>query len=161
PVMRIRLLTTALCLGLSLGLATAAHANIYECVKDGRRWITNERMSGARCTVKMLLDGDGPATASTSARASSSSTGYASPRRTKDFTPPAIGPSRVAGDGDTVRQRMKLYEPYISEAAEAYDIPEAFIRAVIRVESNFDYKAVSSAGAQGLMQLMPATARQM
>jgi soluble lytic murein transglycosylase-like protein len=42
-----------------------------------------------------------------------------------------------------------------------YGIPEAFIRAVMKVESDFDPHVVSSAGAQGLMQLMPGTARQM
>ncbi len=161
--MRLRPLAVAVALAASLGLATAAQANIYECVKDGRRWITNERMTGARCKVKMLLEGQavGASSSSSSRPSGGYATATASPKRTKDFRPPSIGPSRVAGDGDTVRARMKLYEPYITEASEAYGIPEAFIRAVIRVESNFDYKAVSSAGAQGLMQLMPGTARQM
>lgn len=53
------------------------------------------------------------------------------------------------------------YDPYIREAARLYQIPEALVRAVIRVESNFDPRAVSRANAQGLMQLIPATAEGM
>jgi soluble lytic murein transglycosylase-like protein len=53
------------------------------------------------------------------------------------------------------------YDPFIREAASLYQIPEALVRAVIRVESNFDPRAVSRANAQGLMQLIPATAERM
>ena len=53
------------------------------------------------------------------------------------------------------------YDAYIREAASLYQIPEALVRAVIRVESNFDALAVSHANAQGLMQLIPATAERM
>lgn len=53
------------------------------------------------------------------------------------------------------------YDEYIREAASLYQIPEALVRAVIRVESNFDSRAISRANAQGLMQLIPATAERM
>ncbi|MDR2947302.1 MAG: transglycosylase SLT domain-containing protein [Candidatus Adiutrix sp.] len=49
--------------------------------------------------------------------------------------------------------------PYIMQAASAYNLDPALIAAVIRSESAFDAGAVSWAGAQGLMQLMPQTAR--
>ena len=57
-----------------------------------------------------------------------------------------------------LRRGESAFDDIISEAARAYDVPFAFIKAVIRVESNFQPDAVSSAGAQGLMQLMPRTA---
>ena len=49
----------------------------------------------------------------------------------------------------------------IEEAAAAHGISADLVRAVIEVESGFDPWSVSPAGAQGLMQLMPATARLM
>lgn len=51
------------------------------------------------------------------------------------------------------------YSDIIKAAAEKYQIPEKLISSVIKVESNFNANATSHAGASGLMQLMPSTAR--
>lgn len=62
-------------------------------------------------------------------------------------------------------RKAKLYlQPYrydINQAALKYGVDPAFVRAVIHAESHFNAKAVSKQGAQGLMQLMPATAREL
>ncbi|QHP66429.1 lytic transglycosylase domain-containing protein [Bradyrhizobium sp. LCT2] len=49
------------------------------------------------------------------------------------------------------------YAAHVAEAAQRFGIPTAWIRAVMRVESNGDRRAVSPKGALGLMQLMPNT----
>ena len=53
------------------------------------------------------------------------------------------------------------YNDAIAEAADLYDLDPNLIRAIIRAESAFNPFAVSRAGAQGLMQLMPAVAEEL
>ncbi|MEM7562125.1 MAG: lytic transglycosylase domain-containing protein [Pseudomonadota bacterium] len=53
----------------------------------------------------------------------------------------------------------KRFSGKIAEVANRYEVPEALLHAVITVESAYDPNAISRAGAVGLMQLMPATAR--
>ncbi len=62
---------------------------------------------------------------------------------------------------DRSPERYVRYESHIQEASRLYQLPLAFLRAVIRVESDFDPNVVSVDGAMGLMQLMPGTARRM
>jgi len=90
------------------------------------------------------------------------------PRPATNLAPTPKGPSLGAATGrfsgnepDGLSEREALYGPYIEEAAELYKLPLAFIAAVIRVESNFRYRVTSSAGAMGLMQLMPVIVREM
>lgn len=45
-----------------------------------------------------------------------------------------------------------------NKASETYNVPVALLKAIAKQESNFDPNATSSSGAQGVMQLMPATA---
>lgn len=71
------------------------------------------------------------------------------------------GPTDVVPPRDASPARYARYDQDIHDQQMYYGIPEALIRAVIKVESDFDPHVVSSAGAQGLMQLMPDTGRLM
>jgi|HubBroStandDraft_6_1064221.scaffolds.fasta_scaffold220502_2 soluble lytic murein transglycosylase-like protein len=62
---------------------------------------------------------------------------------------------------DGSMERFTRYDEWIRQASILYQIPEELIRAIIMCESNYDPRAVSPAGAQGLMQLMPETAMRM
>ena len=59
------------------------------------------------------------------------------------------------------RVNITQFDSFILEAAAHYTLPAALIKAVTAVESSFEPTAISPAGAQGLMQLMPATGREM
>jgi len=56
---------------------------------------------------------------------------------------------------------LKPFKNEIYKAALKYGVDPAYVRAVIHAESHFNPQAVSKQGAQGLMQLMPATAREL
>lgn len=78
-----------------------------------------------------------------------------------DERSPASAPTQAAepeGRSESVRRQIA---ESIQQAAADYRLPADLIRGVIRAESNFQVRAVSPAGAQGLMQLMPATAREL
>lgn len=62
---------------------------------------------------------------------------------------------------DRSPERFFKYDQFVQQAAELYQIPAALIRAIVKTESDFDPRVVSTAGARGLMQLMPATQQDM
>jgi len=137
--MVLRLLAAVGLAGLIVGTAVPARADIYRCKRaDGTQHYTNIREPGRRCQL-VVRSGK----KSKARQGKSSGTKSPSGSRSKD---PA---------------RYDRYNGLIDEAAQLYQLPESFIRAVMRVESDFNPKVVSRAGAMGLMQLMPKTARSM
>lgn len=60
-----------------------------------------------------------------------------------------------------VSQYIKEYEGIIVQASQRFKVDPSLVKALIRAESDFDHRAVSNKGAQGLMQLMPETANAM
>jgi len=94
------------------------------------------------------VDADG--TISFTSRPAQGAKLYAKERKAAVFMP-----------SDDSPERFSRYDEYIRQAATLYQIPEELVRAVIRVESDFDPRAVSPANARGLMQLIPETAERM
>lgn len=81
-------------------------------------------------------------------------------RRTAFLLLTGLSPTVPAIAQDAPVERASPSDPYaghITEAARRFGIPEAWIRAVMRVESRGDVRAISPKGAMGLMQIMPAT----
>ncbi|HEY1955304.1 MAG TPA: lytic transglycosylase domain-containing protein [Polyangiaceae bacterium] len=115
-----------------LFLSTVAAADIYQYTdKDGVVHIVNSVPHGVSARL-LVHGGNAPRTG-----------------------PPIVAPS----DHDPARFRR--YDEWIRQAATLYQIPEQLVRAVIKVESDYDPRAVSVSGARGLMQLMPDTAERM
>ena len=75
----------------------------------------------------------------------------------KKFHPTGgIGPTSSASSSSP-----KDFDGMIADASKKHGVDESLIRAVIKQESAFNPKATSSCGAQGLMQLMPDTAKEL
>ena len=122
----------ALCLALSAAVGSPARADIYGYQDQAGTWhFTNVKKPGGGWKA-MQFEGR-------------KSRVYRTPVARRDSSP----------------ERFSRYDAYILEAARLYQLPEAFLRAVMHVESNFDPNVVSVDGAMGLMQLMPFTARMM
>lgn len=72
-----------------------------------------------------------------------------------------ISAGKTASFSDELKKEQKKpggLEGIFSEAAEKYNVPVNLLKAVAKAESDFQTDAVSSCGAQGIMQLMPSTA---
>jgi soluble lytic murein transglycosylase-like protein len=118
---------------LLLLIPASARADIYSYTDaDGVTHFTNKPTGDAR--YKLYIKGNHPQGASNVA---------------------AVMPS------DKNIARFTRYDDHIRQACSLYQIPEALVRAVMKVESDYDPRAVSVSGARGLMQLMPDTAERM
>ncbi|MGH9404778.1 MAG: lytic transglycosylase domain-containing protein [Terriglobia bacterium] len=73
---------------------------------------------------------------------------------------PSARAARAKASGATLRARQTPaeLEALVEQTASRHRVDPALVNAIIRVESEFDPRAVSNKGAMGLMQLMPATA---
>lgn len=120
-------------------VATPAHADVLEIGGDGARWI-----AGPLSAPVLPPDGTAPTAA---------------------FEVPAD----LAGIPDTIVANLAaqaglvpaVYAGKVHELAARYDLSPALIEALVWQESRWRANAVSPAGARGLAQLMPGTAREL
>jgi soluble lytic murein transglycosylase-like protein len=140
--MRFSLLCAALLLAIG---ARSASADVWSYTdKDDVVHFTNVRPTGAGAGKWSVVQRDDPATSSKAVA------------RRGDCERCDKVPSR-----DRSPERFNRYDDFIYEAASLYQLPVPLIRAVIKVESDYDPRVVSVFGARGLMQLMPAVIKDM
>jgi len=169
--------------------APAVAGTVYRCVNaDGTNSFSSDRVSGAQCTSvgdfkPSTQVASAAATATTATRTtpkrvngqvfsyvkdgvrhytSNRPRGQVGSLRTINYSYIescyACGRNSKVNFG-TVRLNTSAYGDEIAAASKKYGVDEAVVRAIIHAESAFNPKALSRVGAQGLMQLMPATAR--
>jgi hypothetical protein len=125
----------------------------------------NSAVGKATLTAALTLSAGRPGTSEPHARrAGSRIIEAAGVRALPDLRPADDGPPVLLRDTPRPRQLLakpSRFDAHIEAAARKHGVAEDLVRAIIQVESGFDPRAVSSKGAKGLMQLMPATARDM
>lgn len=162
---------------LLAALAAPAEARvIYRCVRDGTVSLATAPEPGSKCTPQTVDDNaaklpnlwgvngtqrgmlyereqDGKLVYSTRNLPGST------PILAFTVTPPPGAPAH-AGLGKVGKPQTKVHAEAFRAAARANRIDDAWLRAVAHAESGFQADAVSPKGAQGIMQLLPATARE-
>ena len=74
---------------------------------------------------------------------------------------PTISEVGQKEDFSSYLQTTASLEQIFTEASQTYNVPKNLIKAIAKAESDFNPNATSGAGAQGIMQLMPGTAREL
>lgn len=119
------------------GGVAPGRAQIYKYVQNGVVHYTNQQPVAR--TYEVFRDATtGPVVVSSTVRTTNI--------QTKKATPKAAS-------------QQVAYLDAIHKIAAAYQLNPELVKAIIKVESNYNHQAVSRKGAQGLMQLMPATAK--
>lgn len=162
----------------ALLLAPQAQARtIYRCVRAGTVSLSTSPEPGSRCEAKTVPDDAakvpnlwgslGVITGTLYERQQDGKTVYGTrkmPGSTKVLsftvdTPP--GEPAHAGLGQVGKPRVDRFAKQFKAASKKTGVDDAYLRAIAHAESGFDATAVSPKGAVGVMQLMPATAREL
>ena len=159
---------------LALTCATQAHARvIYRCVRDGTVSLATAPEPGSRCTAQTVDDNaaklpnlwgiNGTQKGTLYERQQDGKTVYSTrdlpgstPVLAFSVTPPPGAPAH-AGLGQVGKPRTTVHSELFKAAARANRIDDAWLRAIAHAESDFQADAVSPKGAQGIMQMLPAT----
>lgn len=174
---RFQAMVVAVLAALVLSVATPAQARkVYRCVRDGTVSLSTAPEPGSRCkareiddnaaTLPNLWGGSGAVSGTLYQREQDGKIVYGTRKlpgsvKVLAFTVPAPpGEPAHVGLGEVGPAQIDRYPKQFRAAARATGVDEAWLRAIAHAESGFDANAVSSKGAQGVMQLMPATSRE-
>jgi hypothetical protein len=174
--LRLRCLLPLLALLVTVFSAGAEARTVYRCVREGTVSLATAPEPGSRCTAKELDDNAVQTPNLWGSMGVFSGTLY---EREQDgqlvystrnlpgsrpylkftvATPP--GEPAHPGLGKVSAPRLSMYSKEFAAAARQTGVEDAWLRAVAHAESDFDAKAVSAKGAQGLMQLMPELSKE-
>lgn len=133
-------------LGLVLLAGPQAVADVYKYVDDkGNTYFTDAPLRGSKYRLEWKRE--------------SRKLIRENQQRLASLTPKERTSGRLDGPpSKRLDERRARFERLIAANARRYNLTPELLHAVIRAESAYDHLAVSRAGAQGLMQLMPATA---
>lgn len=148
-----------LVLGIVLvALASEARAEIV-VFKNGRTMsVKSHTVNGDMATVVLREGGEVTFPAAIIDRVDPDEVPYPEPEAQFAAGPDVPGDAVAALSDDVLARRP--YAELIASAAATHDVDVRLVHAVIEQESNYQPRARSRKGARGLMQLMPATARQ-
>jgi hypothetical protein len=173
---RLRRLLPLLALLATVSSADVEARTVYRCVREGTVSLATAPEPGSRCTARELDDNAVQTPNLWGSMGVFSGTLY---ERDQDgqqvystrnlpgsrpylkftvATPP--GEPAHPGLGKVSPPRLNMYSKEFAAAARQTGVEDAWLRAVAHAESDFDAKAVSAKGAQGLMQLMPELSKE-
>lgn len=150
---------------------------VYRCVRDNTVSLSTAPEPGSKCTKKEIQDTAGKVPNLWGELGVVRGTLYErmqdgklvfGTRKLPGATPmlkftvetPKGSPAHT-GLGTVGKPQLKPYDREFRAAAKTYKVDDAFVRAIAHAESGFDAKVTSPKGAMGVMQLMPATAREL
>ncbi len=160
-----------------LGFFSEAEARtVYRCVQNGSVSLATAPEPGSKCTTQTFDDNaakipnlwgaNGKQSGVLYQREQDGKTVY-STRNLPGSTPvlsytvtPPPGAFAHAGLGKVGKPKTDIHADIFSAAAKTNKIDDAWLRAIAHAESDFNAMAISPKGAEGIMQMMPATSAQ-
>lgn len=137
------------------GAAAPADADLVYLASGRTLSVKSHQVAGESTTLSLRAGGTLTLPSSAIARIAPDEVPYPEPAA------PALAPAEPAAPVPlSATLTAKPYAELISTVATAHGVDAALVHAVVEAESNYQPKARSKKGARGLMQLMPATARQ-
>jgi len=136
--------------------ACGARADVYKYVDaKGNTYFTDAPLTGAKYRLAWKRESERLVSEN---RQRLATLGRGLGRATRPPTAAALPATQRGAESATVANRRARFERVINAYARVYGLSPELLHAVIRTESAYNHEAVSRAGAEGLMQLMPGTA---